>query len=40
MRFGSRRVVKPGALKLSGDTMKPLIDALAELCGREVATAP
>lgn len=40
MPISSRLIANPAALKLKRDTMKPLIDALAELCGREVATAP
>jgi ATP phosphoribosyltransferase len=40
MPISSRLVANPAALKLKRDTMKPLIDTLAELCGREVATAP
>ncbi|MEP7062650.1 MAG: ATP phosphoribosyltransferase [Betaproteobacteria bacterium] len=40
MPISSRLIANPAALKLKRDTMKPLIDALAERCGREVATAP
>jgi ATP phosphoribosyltransferase len=39
MPISSRLIANPAALKLKRETMKPLVDALAELCARTPATA-